>query len=1149
MSGDYSRQRFDPRNHFSAVLMQQGRVQLDSDWNEMAELFDRRFRAERVDTLGRTVVPRETPDAFRISLADDQLRLGRGRIYVDGLLAENHGAGPPEVDPVLGELRGSLPHVAYAAQPYFAAAALHPPPGPGAGRYLVYLDVWQRERTFLENPGLVEPALGIDTTTRLQTVWQVRLLENVAADLGAATDEPRWNTLVAPSAARLTTDTGNAVQADVDPCLIPPGGGYQGLENRLYRVEIHDPGPIGTATFKWSRDNAAVATNVVAVAEGRAQITVVRTGRDSLLRFNRGDWIEITDDRREEDGRPGLMRRVTQVDDDARTLLLDNPLPDPEFAAGPADPARHLRVRRWDQHGQVILDDGQTSVVVDLDTDPAGVIPVPANGAFVVLENGIKVALTFEPGPGAARFGDHWTFAARTEGASIERLDHAPPRGLHHHYARLGVVNPDTGTATDFRTFWPPTSAGGGDCTRHVTAAGHNSRDFTIQKALDEVRLTGGSVCLGEGIFYIGDDALRVEGARAVTLHGQGATTVLIRQRPGKFAPFTPQNSQTPIELDAVGFDPNNLATLLPRSALRVENSAGVTVSDLVIVGSASAGLFAPLVSVRNTAGFTLERCFLLHLAGRDTAPTLLLGGILLDTTVRDNVLVAKVGISARERGLFADLRIEDNLLASDRIGIQLDASREPLVFTRTTRIAGNTLAGQGIRVSGLVHRGHTVAIERNALEVNRTGICTQASHTTIAGNTVLGPAARAQIPPDGPDEGPDTRSHGILLQPHELGPYLDDCLVEGNTVRNFWRGVASEAAPRRLTIAGNTLGPLDQTGVHVTPPPDAACLGRVDVRGNTIDRVGNDNGPAFPETRLNDPKNQSFNRVSGVFVETARDVAVTDNTISRVGGFLDRCPDRTLIRCIEINTAVTAAIRGNRIHDFGPLRTLNLPEATGIHCSNVFAGLSIESNRVTIESQKNNKIHHAALQVINADTPDTSYDTAFGDPNYVYLISDRRILEVVAHTRAYLVRGNHLEAAVGRSFVHLPNDDFRCVSVRTFGGNLIFADNQVFMLFTGFTTGLNTTFGRLEVHAPAPVRVLPMLTLLGNQFERRKTAIDVSFGNNEFPPQFPLSLEGPKLLASANMLIGGLLTTSLGTIFGAANVAFNAQHNVSFST
>ena len=42
MSGDYSRVRFDAKNDFSGVLMQQGRVQLDADWNEWVALLDRR---------------------------------------------------------------------------------------------------------------------------------------------------------------------------------------------------------------------------------------------------------------------------------------------------------------------------------------------------------------------------------------------------------------------------------------------------------------------------------------------------------------------------------------------------------------------------------------------------------------------------------------------------------------------------------------------------------------------------------------------------------------------------------------------------------------------------------------------------------------------------------------------------------------------------------------------------------------------------------------------------------------------------------------------------------------------------------------------------------------------------------------------------
>ena len=118
MSSDISRQRFNPANDFNSVLMQQGRVQLDADWNEWNEILDRRWRSETIDIIGRCVVPLETPDGFEIQLSGGSLTIGRGRIYVDGLQAENHGAGDLEFDPILAESRGVDP-IPYEQQPYF----------------------------------------------------------------------------------------------------------------------------------------------------------------------------------------------------------------------------------------------------------------------------------------------------------------------------------------------------------------------------------------------------------------------------------------------------------------------------------------------------------------------------------------------------------------------------------------------------------------------------------------------------------------------------------------------------------------------------------------------------------------------------------------------------------------------------------------------------------------------------------------------------------------------------------------------------------------------------------------------------------------------------------------------------------------------
>ena len=141
-----------------------------------------------------------TPDAFKIE-CDRQggLSIGRGRIYVDGLVAENHGSGRLAWDAALDEQYGAEP-VSYTQQPYLPAA---PEVSRSGGPYLVYLDVWQREITMIEDPDLGDPALGgANTTTRLQTVWQVKLREASSANVERLLAE---DCKFRPAAARLST--------------------------------------------------------------------------------------------------------------------------------------------------------------------------------------------------------------------------------------------------------------------------------------------------------------------------------------------------------------------------------------------------------------------------------------------------------------------------------------------------------------------------------------------------------------------------------------------------------------------------------------------------------------------------------------------------------------------------------------------------------------------------------------------------------------------------------------------------------------------------------------------------------------------------------------------------------------------------------
>ena len=109
------------------------RVQLDSDWNEWLAEISRRTRAGTLDLVGRAAYPPTTPFAFQITASvtgtTNSLSIGRGRMYVDGLLAENHGDPAAAAwDPALAELSGSpQPPPAtdpdpldFTAQPYAA---------------------------------------------------------------------------------------------------------------------------------------------------------------------------------------------------------------------------------------------------------------------------------------------------------------------------------------------------------------------------------------------------------------------------------------------------------------------------------------------------------------------------------------------------------------------------------------------------------------------------------------------------------------------------------------------------------------------------------------------------------------------------------------------------------------------------------------------------------------------------------------------------------------------------------------------------------------------------------------------------------------------------------------------------------------------
>ena len=96
MKADLTRNSFDPIKHFARVLMQQGRVQLDADWNEQAAILLhllRRLAADQFDPAfparlggGFRILPLMTttqPNGLNLDFGIEP-----GRFYVDGILCE-----------------------------------------------------------------------------------------------------------------------------------------------------------------------------------------------------------------------------------------------------------------------------------------------------------------------------------------------------------------------------------------------------------------------------------------------------------------------------------------------------------------------------------------------------------------------------------------------------------------------------------------------------------------------------------------------------------------------------------------------------------------------------------------------------------------------------------------------------------------------------------------------------------------------------------------------------------------------------------------------------------------------------------------------------------------------------------------------------
>lgn len=507
MKGDFSRIRFTPAKQYTAVLEQQGRVALDADANEQSAIDDYLRRTETVDVVGEFGAP--IGDAgFGITVDGNEIVIGKGRYYVEGLMCENPSP------------------LAYGSQPY-----LLDPSGSdaemltelirsgGQAAIRIWLEVWQRLVTALDDPCLREPALGqADTTARVQTVWRVvaqlvkpsgstdaagsapalsELTNAIAKEVAAknapsATIKERFTathqvipqvdeqpvtfapglleklpiTHKDPSATalalirvrsccaemygvtqRLSTGKLNAQTSGGDDscsCQPIPAAGFRGLENQLYRVEIQRGGNEARATFKWSRENASVVSSVQKLSG--SSLWLDSLGPDANLGFQPNQWVEIYDDSYIFAPRPNRPGKLYQIQE----IHPESNSITVDTPVVSIDTSRNARVRRWDQSGASASADG---------------MPLSA-GSWVDLESGIQVSFS----TGDYQSGDYWTIPARTASGQIEWPpcggDGAlwqPPHSTRIYYAPLACIHWNAkkkeAEPEDCRRFFSPLTA------------------------------------------------------------------------------------------------------------------------------------------------------------------------------------------------------------------------------------------------------------------------------------------------------------------------------------------------------------------------------------------------------------------------------------------------------------------------------------------------------------------------------------------------------------------------------------------------------------------------------------------------------------------------------------------------------------------
>lgn len=670
MPADRSRRTDGLRDAYVGVVAQQGRVTLDRDFNAEHGYLAGRLEAQTIDVIGPSGTPGE---GFKTSLPGtgtptlctppEPLTLPSPEPEYDFLISPG--------TMYLGGQRAVLPGVqnsraitySFFDQPDRA----HPPFGPDAvgpnnppKQELVYLALSEQEVSAVEDPDLLEVALGgPDTTQRLRLMRRVSRRAVTTADCTSGWNQAvtQWQaadgltldpaTLALRPAARLQVSFADE-GATTDPCDPVAVNGYLGADNQTIRVQIASaggpdtPGALTDASLLWGYDNASFIYRATPLASNPAMLTISPPPPDSFHIPQTNQVVEILrtaaviasePDLTDPTGQATIVRCVAE----RRGFIAR--LAQPYGPAGGGGPTAYIVLDR-PLPAELLADTTPLFLRVwqsEIAFDPSGGTVLLTDDVKGI-STGIQVTISTPKGV-PITLGAFWEIAVRPstpQAVYPERLLTAPqpPDGPALWACPLAVIDWTQAppTVTDCRSTFTGLDGQGkgcGCCTVSVTPTGK----LGIQQALDlAAKAGGGTVCLGGGSYALTAPLVFGVQHRGVTL--EVCQTAVICVAAGSEAAFTQgliQMANAP-QVTLRGLD------LRPALAPR---PAAVTIQINGLLASApalSAGALAitadsievmVAINVAESANVTIEDCIVAFANGKDATLSLFGVGVL----------------------------------------------------------------------------------------------------------------------------------------------------------------------------------------------------------------------------------------------------------------------------------------------------------------------------------------------------------------------------------------------------------------------------------------------------------------------------------------------------------------------------------------